>query len=111
MNVRLFNFHEAGASVHSGCELSDELTEPHGTSSLLIICKSWNGGHCAAPSSSCRFAHKCSGCFGLHCVGACPAEPPSPSQSDCSLSCVHPTLLLVCFRLEDLSFQVKALLD
>lgn len=29
----------------------------------------------------------------------------------CSLSCVHPTLLLVCFRLEDLIFQVKALLD
>ena len=63
INVQLFNSHEAGASVCSGRELSDELTEPHGASSLLTICKSWNGGHCVVPSLSCCFTPKCSSCF------------------------------------------------
>ena len=36
INVQLFNFHAAGASVRSGCELSYESTEPRGTLSLLI---------------------------------------------------------------------------
>ena len=76
-NLQLFNFHAAGASVYSGRELSDELTEPRGASSLLIICRSWNGGHCVAPSLSRHFTHKCSSCFGPHCIGACPVESPS----------------------------------
>ena len=42
INVQLFNFHAAGASLSSGRELSYESTEPHGTLSSLIICKSWN---------------------------------------------------------------------
>ena len=76
-NLQLFNFHAAGASVYSGRELSDELTEPRGASSLLIICRSWNGGHCVAPSLSRHFTHKCSSCFGPHCIGACTVESPS----------------------------------
>ena len=107
------NSHVAGASVRSGRELSDELTEPHGASSSLTICKSWNGGHCVVPSSSCCFAPKCSSCFGPHCVGACPVVPPSQSHPSskgqssygldqtCSLLRVHPTFSLDCFRLED----------
>ena len=65
------------------CELSYELTEPHGALSLLIICKCWNRGHCIAPSLLCCFAHKCSSCFGPHHVGACPVEPPSQSCPSC----------------------------
>ena len=80
INVQLFNFHAAGASVRSRGELSDEFSEPRGAPSSLIICKSWNRGHCVAPSSSCRFAHKCSSCFGPHRVGACPGEASSQSH-------------------------------
>jgi len=92
INVQLFNFHAAGASVRPGHELSDESTEPHGASSSHIICKSWNQGRCVAPSSSCHFAHKCSSCFGPHRVGACPGESltqsraSSKQQADSSLS-------------------------
>ena len=57
INVQLFNFHAAGASVRSRGELSEEFSEPRGAPSSLIICKSWNRGHCVAPSTSCRFAH------------------------------------------------------
>ncbi|CAH3024033.1 unnamed protein product [Porites evermanni] len=80
INVQLFNFHAAGASVRSCGELSEEFSEPRGAPSSLIICKSWNRGHCVAPSSSCRFAHKCSSCFGPHRVGACPGEASSQSR-------------------------------
>ena len=80
INVQLFNFHAAGASVRSREELSEEFSEPRGTLSSLIICKSWNRGHCVAPLSSCRFAHKCSSCFGPHRVGACPGEALSQSR-------------------------------
>ena len=79
INVQLFNFHAAGASARSGRDMSDDSTEPQGASSSNIICKSWNRGRCVAPSSSCRFAHKCSSCFGPHRVGTCPGEPPSQS--------------------------------
>ena len=80
INVQLFNFHAAGASVRSRGELSEEFSEPRGAPSSLIICKSWNRGRCVAPSSSCRFAHKCSSCFGPHRVGACPGEASSQSR-------------------------------
>ena len=38
INEQSFNFHAAGASVCSGRELSDELTEPRSASSSRIIC-------------------------------------------------------------------------
>ena len=81
INLQLFNFHAAGASVRSGRDMSDDSIKPHGASSSHVICKSWNRGRCLAPSSSCRFAHKCSSCFGPHRVGTCPGEPPSQSRS------------------------------
>ena len=55
MNVQLYNFHSAGASV---CSLpgksSSESAEQRGSSSSQVVCKSWN--------ASCRFAHRCSSC-------------------------------------------------
>ena len=42
INVQLFNFHAAGASVRSRGELSEEFAEPRSAPSSLIICKSWN---------------------------------------------------------------------
>ena len=88
INVQLFNFHGAGASVCSGCELSYESTEPHGVLSSLIICKFWNRGHCIAPSLSCCFTHKtkCSSCFGPHHIGACPVKAPSQAHPSCKPS-------------------------
>ena len=65
--------------------MNSHITEPHGALSLLIICKCWNRGHCIAPSLLCCFAHKCSGCFRPHQVGACPVEPPSQSCPSCTL--------------------------
>ena len=80
INVQLFNFHAAGALVRSRGELSEEFAEPRSAPSSLIICKSWNRGHCVAPLSLCRFAHKCSSCFGPHRVGACPGEAAGQSR-------------------------------
>ena len=80
INVKLVKFHAAGASVRSRRELFEEFSEPRGAPSSLIICKSWNRGHCVAPLSSCRFAHKCSSCFGPHRVGPCPGEASSQSR-------------------------------
>ena len=43
MNVQLYNFHAAGASVHSGSGGSlSELPEPSGADSSQVICRSWN---------------------------------------------------------------------
>ena len=49
MNVQLYNFHSAGASVCSLLgESSSESAEQRGSSSSQVVCKSWN--------ASCRFA-------------------------------------------------------
>ena len=64
LNSTLFSFHSAGWFALSTRDLSDGPTEPHGAASSQIICKSWNQGHCVAPSASCRFAHKCASCHG-----------------------------------------------
>ena len=58
LNIQLFNFHAAGASV---CE-HDAVTasnEPHRAASSTIIGRSWNRGQCIAPFTLCHFAHKC----------------------------------------------------
>ena len=71
INVQLFNFHAAAFW---------RWTFRCVNWARLIICKFWNRVHCVAPSSSCRFAHKSSSCFGPHRVGAYPGEPPSQSR-------------------------------
>ena len=76
VNVPLFNFHAAGASVR-GRDSAIVSSEPRGAASSNIVCRSWNRGHCVAPFSSCRFAHKCSSCFGQHRVGECSRDSSS----------------------------------
>ena len=71
VNVQLFNFHAAGAAVRG--EAANVSSEPRGAASSNIICRSWNSGRCVAPSAVCRFAHKCSTCYGQHRVGDCSA--------------------------------------
>ena len=69
INVQLFNFHAAGSSVRRS------LTEPSGSSSA-VVCRSWNNGFCVAPSSLCRFAHRCSICSSNHRASECPQLQP-----------------------------------
>ena len=72
MNVQLYNFHAAAASVRSGSGGSlSELPEPSGADSSQVICWSWNRGRCSAQFASCRFAHRCSTCVGSHSVSEC----------------------------------------
>lgn len=58
LNVQLFNFHAAGASIRIHDALTDS-SEPQGAASAAAICSSWNWGQCIAPFASCRFAYKC----------------------------------------------------
>ena len=114
LNSTPFSFHSAGKSARSSSDSSDGQHERHGSaSSQIIICKSWNRGHCVAPSASCRFAHKCSSCHGPHRAAVCPADTPSklrssfqrfphspPPRSSRILSCVdapHPPCVVYCY--------------
>ena len=78
INVQLFNFHAAGASVRGGQgSLARDATEPSGSSTSQVICRSWNAGRCSASFSSCRFAHRCSICAGSHRSSSCSERPES----------------------------------
>ena len=79
VNVQLFNFHAAGAAVRS--DVATVSSEPHGAASSNTICRSWNSGRCVAPSALCRFAHKCSTCYGQHRVGDCSANSSKQSAN------------------------------
>ena len=84
MNVQLYNFHAAGASVSRGT--SSLAADPVGSESATEICKSWNRGKCSSPFASCRFAHKCSNCRGRHRASECERQDKrdrsrSPSRS------------------------------
>ena len=72
INVQLFNFHAAGASVRAAPyqDLSDS-DEPAGSKTSHIICNSWNRGKCIAPLPVCKYSHKCSTCSGSHRVRDC----------------------------------------
>ena len=83
MNVQLYNFHAAGASVHSGSGGSlSELPEPSGADSSQVICRSWNRGRCSAQFASCRFAHRCSTCAGSHRASECSRRFDKTSSHD-----------------------------
>ena len=72
MNIHLYNFHAAGASVHSGSGGSlSKLPEPSGADSSQVICWSWNRGRCSAQFASCQFTNHCSVCAGSHCTSEC----------------------------------------
>ena len=83
MNVQLYNFHAAGASVRSGSGGSlSELTEPSGADSSQVICRSWNRGRCSAQFASCRFAYRCSTCAGSHRASECSRRFDKTSSHD-----------------------------
>ena len=72
MNIQLYNFHAAGASVHSGSGGSlSELPEPSEADSSQVICWLWNRGCCSAQFASCRFANHRSVCAGSYCASEC----------------------------------------
>ena len=81
LDIQLFNFHAAGASVydHDAVTDSNELCR---AASSTIICRLWNWGQCVAPFASCRFAHKCQSCFGHHCVKDCPGDSSSQQRAE-----------------------------
>ena len=81
LNVQLFNFHAAGASVR-GPDAVTSSSEPRGAASSTVICRSWNRGQCVAPFASCRFAHECQSCFGPHRVKDCPANSSSQQGAE-----------------------------
>lgn len=89
VNVQLFNFHAAGASVR-GRDSANVASEPRGAITSNIVCRSWNRGRCVAPFSPCRFAHKCSSCFGQHRVGECSGDSLSKQTVDSKRSPASP---------------------
>ena len=83
MNVELFNFHAAGASVRSGPGgASADLPEASGAPSSQIICRSWNRGRCSSLYANCRFAHRCSTCAGRHRAQECSHRSETSSRSE-----------------------------
>ena len=100
MNVQLYNFCAAGASVRGRLDNPfNEFPEPSGAASSQVVCRSWNRGRCSTQSAFCRFAHRCSSCGGPHRSRACSAladnstnrerkrrSPSPPSSSSSSRS-------------------------
>ena len=56
--LQLFNFHAAGASVHSSSSNDSSDWEPTGSSGSTVVCKSWNRGFALrlSPSAHTRTA-------------------------------------------------------
>ena len=71
IDVQLFNFHAAGASVRGRSDASSGSLEPSGSSTSRIVCRSWNREQCAAPFAACHFSHHCSSCSGAHHASSC----------------------------------------
>ena len=83
MNVQLYNFHTAGASVRSGPGGSlIELPEPSGADSSQVTCRSWNRGRCSALFALCWYGHRCSTCAGPHRAAECSCCLDKPSSHD-----------------------------
>ena len=133
INVQLFNFHAAGASGRSGCELSYESTEPHDALSSLItnvfvspeikatalflLCHAASVTNAlvalahttlelALLSHPANLVLLASGKSMLPLLILVASLGTNGLDQPFSLSRVHPTLSLACFRLEDLSLQV-----
>ena len=84
MNIQLFNFHAAGSSVRSSSlATSTESPEPPGSSSSVILCKSWNKGRCTALFLFCCYTHRCSVCSGAHRASSCTNQS-SKVDGDCT---------------------------
>lgn len=89
MNSQLFNFYAAGASVHLPSSNNSPDWELTGSSGSIVICKSWNRGHCTSPLSICCYEHRCSSCSGSHHAAVFLTSWPKHPQEDgkrCALS-------------------------
>ena len=83
MNAELFNFHTAGLSVRSSSlAQSHKSLEPPGSLLVIVVCKSWNRGHCTALFASCCHAHQCNLCLGTHHASSCLTQPAKGSCDD-----------------------------
>lgn len=83
MNVELFNFHAAGASIRPGpTGTGVESPEATGAPSSQIVCRSWNRGRCSSLYAHCRFAHRCNLCAGSHRAQECTHRSESSTRSD-----------------------------
>ena len=80
--LQSFNFHAAGASVHSPSSNDYSDWKLTGSSGSIVVCKSWNRGRCTSPLAICPYAHRCSSCFGLDCAAACPTSWPKHPRED-----------------------------
>ena len=89
--LQLFNFHEAGASVHSPSSNDSSDWEPTGSSGSIVVCKSWNRGHCTSPLTICRYAHRGSPCFGSYCAAARPTSWPKHPREDGKMHASSPS--------------------
>lgn len=67
IDVQLFNFHAAGASIKNSVGFQNSSSdEPRGNQRSVVHCTSWNYGKCLAPYANCKFAHTCTRCSGDH---------------------------------------------
>ena len=92
MNVRLFNYHTAGAQVRTPPASANPVTsqpEASGGTTSKVICHSWNAGCCIAVNPSCQFHHACSRCGGDHRATSCTSlqstrrHSPDPEEQKC----------------------------
>ena len=74
INSQLFSFHTAGAIPRRMLTGPLHREESSGTPNSPTICYSWNSGSCSS-RSSCRYAHKCLLCNGLHRKIECTQQP------------------------------------
>ena len=83
MNVELFNFHAAGASIRPGpTGTGVESPEATGAPSSHVVCRSWNRGRCSSLYAHCRFAHRCNLCAGSHRAQECTHRSETSTRSD-----------------------------
>lgn len=93
IDIQLFNFHAVGALVCGRSNASSGSSEPSGSSTSQIVCRSWNRGQCSTPFSPCRFSHLCSSCSGAHHASSCPGLLSDKSKVDFKRRASSPELV------------------
>ena len=93
IDVQLFNFHAAGASVRGRSDVSSGSSEPSSSSTSRIVCKSWNRGQCSVPFAACQFSHRWSSCSGAHHASSCPGLSSDKSKADSKRRASSPELV------------------
>ena len=98
INVQLFNFHVAGPSVRGLNDVPSGSSEPSGSSTSRIVCRSWNRGQCSAPGTACQFVNRCSSCSGAHRASSCPGLPSDKSKADSKWRASAPEPVRACSK-------------